>query len=285
MQLVFVAARGRTPLQIAHVSTFVGYDQRTFELPRPRGVDAEIGRKLHRTADALRNVAERTVGKDRGVERGVEIVGIGHDAAEILLHEIREVAQRFGNRTENDALLGQHLLEGGLDRHRVHHGIDRHARQRHLLFEGNAQFVEGPFEFGIDFVHRIEFFLLLGGGIIDDVLKIYFGNRQVGPRRRFHRQPVAVGRHAPLGHPCGFALLGGDQPHDILAQSLVDGFGLDIRGEAVLIFLLSDILQYVFIFLCHYARNIVQRYKINSHFHNAAEQIWVQSGQNGKKAG
>jgi len=72
---------------------------------------------------------------------------------------------------------------------------------------------------------------------------------------------------------------------EILAQSLVDGFGLDIRGEAVLIFLLSDILQYVFIFLCHYARNIVQRYKINSHFHNAAEQIWVQSGQNGKKAG
>jgi len=34
-----------------------------------------------------------------------------------------------------------------------------------------------------------------------------------------------------------------------LVQPLTDGFGLDVRGEAVLVFLLSYILQYVFIFL------------------------------------
>ena len=262
MQLVLVAARGRTAFEVAHVSPFVGHDQRTFELSRPRRIDPEIGRQLHRTADTPRDVAKRSVGEDRGIERRIEIVGIGDDAAQVFLHQVGEVAQRLGDRTEDDALFGQHILERRLDRHRVHHGVDRHARQRHLLFEGDAQFVERAFELGVDLVHRIEFFLRLGGGVIDDVLKIYFGNRQVRPRRGFQRQPVAVSRHAPLGHPRGLAFLGGDQTYHLLVQTLTDGFGLDVRGEAVLVFLLSYILQYVFIFLCHYERNITQRYKI-----------------------
>ena len=262
MQLVLVAARGRTAFEVAHVSPFVGHDQRTFELSRPSRIDTEIGRQFHRTADTPGDVAERTVGEDRGIERRIEIVGIGDDAAQVFLHQVGEVAQRLGDRTEDDALFGQHLLERRLDRHRVHHGVDRHARQRHLLFEGDAQFVERAFELRVDLVHRIEFFLRLGGGVIDDVLKIYFGNRQVRPRRGFQRQPVAVSRHAPLGHPRGLAFLGGDQTYHLLVQTLTDGFGLDVRGEAVLVFLLSYILQYVFIFLCHYERNITQRYKI-----------------------
>ena len=261
MQLVLVALGRGAPFEVAHVGPLVGHDQRAFELPRAGGVDAEIGRKLHRATHPLGDVAERTVGKDRGVQRGVKVVGIGHDAPEVFFHQLGEVAQRLGDRTEDDPLFGQRLLEGGLHRHGVHHGIDRDARQGHLLFERNAQFVERAFQLGIDFVHRAELFLGLGSRIVDDLLKVDRRDRQVGPRRSLQRQPMAVGRHAPLGHPLRLALFGGDQPHDLLRKPFADGLGLDVRSEAVLVFLLSDIFQYVFLFFCHHKRNILRRYK------------------------
>ena len=72
---------------------------------------------------------------------------------------------------------------------------------------------------------------------------------------------MTVGRHTPLGHPLRLALFGGDQPHDLLRKPFADGLGLDVRSEAVLVFLLSDIFQYVFLFFCHHKRNILRRYK------------------------
>ena len=206
----------------------------------------------------LGDVAERTVGENRGVQRCIEVVGIRDYAPEVLFHQLGEVAQRLGDRTEEDALFGQHLLEGGLDRHGVHHGVDRNARQRHLLFERNAQFVEGALQLRVHFVHRVQLLFGLRSRIVDDLLKVDRGDRQVGPRRRFQRQPMAVSRHAPLGHPFRLALFGGDQPHDILRETLADGFGFDVRRKAVLVFLLSDVFQYVFFVFCHCERNFKQ---------------------------
>ena len=261
MQLIFIALRRGAPLEVAHIGALVGYDQRAFELPRAGGVDAEIGRKLHRAAHPLGDVAERSVGKNRGVQRSVEIVGIGHDAPEVLLHQFGEVAQRLGDRTEDDPFLGQHLFKSGFDRHGVHHGVDRNARQRHLFLERNAQLVERALQLGIDLVHRTQLLFGLGSRIVDDLLKVDRRNRQVGPRRSLQRQPVAVGRHAPLGHPLRLALFGGDQPHDILRETLADGFGLDVGSKAVLVFLFSDIFQYVFFVFFHHKRDIGQRYE------------------------
>ena len=53
VQLVFVALRRGAPFEVAHVGALVGHDQRAFELPRAGGVDAEIGRQLHRAAHPL----------------------------------------------------------------------------------------------------------------------------------------------------------------------------------------------------------------------------------------
>ena len=44
MQLVFVALRRGAAFEIAHVSAFIGDDQRALELTGLPGVDAEIGR-------------------------------------------------------------------------------------------------------------------------------------------------------------------------------------------------------------------------------------------------
>ena len=54
----------------------VGHDERAFELPCAGGVDAEIGRQLHRAADTFGYIHKRSVGKDSRVERGIEIVFI-----------------------------------------------------------------------------------------------------------------------------------------------------------------------------------------------------------------
>ena len=235
VQLVLVAPRGGTPFQIPHVGPFVGDDERAFELSRTLGVDAEVGRQLHRTAHPFGNVAERSVGEDRRVERRIVVVGAGHHAAQVFLDEIGIVADRLRDRTEDDSLLGERLLESGLDRHGVHDGIDGHARQLHLLLQGDAQLVERAFEFGVDLVHGAQFGTHPGRSVIDDVLEIDLRNAEVRPRRRLHLEPVAVGPQARLGHPLRFALLGRDQAHDLLAQAARNRLGLDVGGETVLV--------------------------------------------------
>ena len=61
VQLILVAHRRRAAFEIAHVSAFVGDDQRALELARFRRVDAEVSRQLHRAAHALGHVDERSI--------------------------------------------------------------------------------------------------------------------------------------------------------------------------------------------------------------------------------
>src|SRR5437762_2927770 len=61
VQLVFVANRRGATFEITDVRAFVGDDQCAFELPSFSRIDAEVGRKLERTANSLGNINERSV--------------------------------------------------------------------------------------------------------------------------------------------------------------------------------------------------------------------------------
>ena len=170
VQLVFVANRRGAAFEIAHVGAFFGDDQSALELARFRGIDAEVGGKLHRAADAFGHVDERAVGEDGGVESGEEIVGVGNHRAEIFLHEVGMLLHRFGEGAENHARFGELRFEGGGDGDAVENRVDGDAREHFLLFERNAELLVGAANFGIEFVEILQVRFLLGRGIIDDVL-------------------------------------------------------------------------------------------------------------------
>jgi hypothetical protein len=88
VELVLVAHRRGAAFEIGDVAALVGHDERALELAGVRRVDPEIGRKLHRAADALGNVDEGAVGEDRAVEAGEIIVALGHDRAEIFPNQV-----------------------------------------------------------------------------------------------------------------------------------------------------------------------------------------------------
>src|SRR5262249_21725866 len=103
-------------LEIADVSTFIRNDERSLKLARVRRVDAEVRRQLDRAAHALRHVDERTVREDRAIQRSEEVVTVRNDRAEILLHEIGMLADRFTERAEDDAVLCELLAHRRTDR-------------------------------------------------------------------------------------------------------------------------------------------------------------------------
>ena len=127
VQLVLVALRRRAAFEVGDIGALFGDDQRALELARVLLVDAEIGRQLHRAAHALGHEYEGAVGEYRRVQRRIEIVGRRDHRAEIFLHQLGMLADGFRDRAEDDAGLGQFLLEGGDDRDRIEHGVDRDA--------------------------------------------------------------------------------------------------------------------------------------------------------------
>ena len=155
VQLVLVAHRCGAAFEITHVRPVVAHDERALKLPRLAGVDAEIGGKFHGAAHALGDIHEGTVGKYGGIERGEIIVAVGHHRAEVLAHQVGILAHGLADRTKDDAFLLQRLLESGLHRYGVHHGIYCHACQSHAFFKGNTEFVERLHQFGVDFLFPV----------------------------------------------------------------------------------------------------------------------------------
>ena len=84
VELRDVPLRRGAAFEVADVGALVGDDQRPLELAGVLGVDAEVGRELHRAAHPGRHVDERAVGEDRRVQRGEEVVGLRHDRAQVL---------------------------------------------------------------------------------------------------------------------------------------------------------------------------------------------------------
>ena len=170
MQLVFIARGGRAAFKIAHISALIGDDEGALELAGVLFIDAEIGRKLHRAAGAGRNVDERAIRKDGGVERGKIIIRLRHNGAEIFLHQFGMLAHGFGERTEDDAGFSQFRLERRHYRNRVKHGIHGntgastfHACEDFAFTQRHAQlFISGE-QFGIDLIQALGAGGLFGG--------------------------------------------------------------------------------------------------------------------------
>ena len=230
MELVLVAHRCRATLEVADVRPLLGDDQGPLELAGPRGVDTEVGGQLHRAVHALGDEAERPVGEHRRVEGGEEVVPVGHHRPQVGTYQVRMVLHRLGERTEDDADLGQLLLEGRGHRHRVDDGVDRHTAEPLLLGQGDTELVEHGPNLGVDLVEAGQLRLRLRGRVVDDVLVVDRPVVDVLPVRLLQRDPVPVGPQTPLDQPVRLPLLRRDQPDDILAQPLRDRVGVEI-GE------------------------------------------------------
>ena len=243
MELVFITHRRRAALQVAHVAAFVGDDEGAFELAGIRRVDAEIGRQLHRAADAFGHVAERAIAEDGGIQRREEVVGVRHHRTQVFLHQVWMFLHRLGEGAENDALFGQVLLERRGDRHAVHDRIDGYASQALLFVERDAELLECLQQLGVDFVQTAQLLALLGRGVVDDGLVV--NGRILGelPRRLLHREPVPISFEPPIEHELGLVLLARNEADDLLIQPRRDGLRLDVRGEAVLVFRADEFLD------------------------------------------
>ena len=144
-------------------------------------------------------------------------------------------------------MLGEGILEGGGDGDAVEYGIDGDACKALLLFQGDAQLVEGAEKLFIDLVEALQEFLRLRGRVVVHVLEVYFRVVDVGPAGDLLLvglgAPVAVGFEAPFQHPVGFFLLGGNPADDVLVETTGSGFGLDVGDETILIVLVGDFPQ------------------------------------------
>ncbi len=219
VELIFVAHRGGATFEVADVAAFVGDDEGAFELAGTGGVDAEIGRKLHRATDALGDVAEGAVAEHGAVERGVKVVIRRDDCAEIFFDEFGMFADGFAEAAENNAFFSELFAERRGNAGAVHDGIDSDTAQALLFVERNAEFVEHLENVGIDLVEAIEFLLRLGHGIIDIALVVDRGIVRIRPMRLFHREPMTKGFEAPFAEKFGFVLFVGNAANGIFVQA------------------------------------------------------------------
>ena len=147
---------------------------------------------------------------------------------------------------EDDALLAELLLEGGLDAHGIHDGVDGGvAAEGQALFEGDAKLIEGLFDLGVDGSgisghSGITRFLGSRVSIIADGLIVDGRHVDMGPFGLGLLLPIAEGLQPELEHPLGFALLGGDETDHVFIQALFYDFGMYVGGKAELVFLLGD---------------------------------------------
>src|SRR5439155_8744866 len=84
VQLVYVADGRSAAFEVTDVGALVGDDQRAFELARVRRVNTEVGGKFHRAANPLWHINERPVSEHGRVQRGEEVVAVGHNRAQVL---------------------------------------------------------------------------------------------------------------------------------------------------------------------------------------------------------
>ena len=252
VQLVLVADGGGATFEVAHIRALIGDQQRALELAGHGLVDAEVGAELHGAAHARWDVAEAAIAENGAVQGGEVVVGTRHHAAEVLLDQVRVVVHRFAETAEDDALLLERRLKGGLHAHAVEHHIHSHAHQTLLFFQRDAQLLEGLHQFGIGLVQAVELRLLLGRAVVVAVLVVDLGVVHMRPVRLLHLQPQAVGLQPPLQHPLGLVLLRADEADDVLVQPLRGLLALDVRDEAVGVLLLGDLAEDIVGVLCHF---------------------------------
>ncbi len=188
MQLILVTHGRSTTFKVGDIRVIVGHDQRAFKLTGIASVDAEIAAQLHRASHTFGNIHETAVAEHRGVERRGKVVADSDHTSQVLAHQIGMLFHRLAKGREYHTLLGQLLLEGGLHRNGVHHGIHCRAAQGKTLFQGNAQLIESLFQLGVDLL--VLGFLGQRVGIIRNTLKIYLWQVKMPPFGNFQRLPI-----------------------------------------------------------------------------------------------
>ena len=106
--------------------------------------------------------------------------------------------------------------------------------------ERDTELVEHGPKLGVDLVEAGQLRLRLWGRVVDDVLVVDRPVVDVLPVRLLQREPVPVGTQTPFEQPVRLALLGRDQPDDVLAQTLRNRVGVQIGRETVPILLAGE---------------------------------------------
>ena len=158
------------------------------------------------------------------------------------------LADRLRDRHEDHAGLLELLLEGGGDRDRIEHRVDRdlaagpgaavlahHAGEHLLLAQRNAELLVGLEDLRVDLVERLRRDLLPRRGVVVDVLVVDLRIVDPRPGRLAHGQPAPVGVETPLQHPGGLVLLLGDEPDGVLGEALRRLVRFDRRLESILV--------------------------------------------------
>ena len=243
VQLIGIKLGRGAAFEIRHRGAVFGHDQRALELAGILRVDPKIRGQLHRAFHALGDVAKRAVGEHRGIQRRVKVVAHRHHRAHVFAHQIGMVTYGFRDGAEDNAHVSELLFVGGSHRYRIENHVHRHARECGAFIHRHAEFFKGAQQFGIDLIHAGEFFLRLRRGVVTDVLKIDFRIMHIGPRRRRHGQPVAIGLETKFQQPLRLVFLRRNKPDGVFAQALGRSIGFDIGDEAVLVGLIDQFLN------------------------------------------
>jgi hypothetical protein len=177
-------------------------DQRPLELAHVLGVDAEIGLQWHVDADSRRNVDERSTRPDRRVQRGELVVVVRDDRPEVLLDQLRVLAQTRIHVEEEDTLLLEILPQRVVDDFTLVLRTD--AGEELPLRLRNAELLEGVLDVLGNLFPR--FALLFGrSDVIEDVVKIHPGEIRAPVRHRSLLEMVQ-GLEPKIAHPVRFIL-------------------------------------------------------------------------------
>ena len=180
-----------------HLGALVDDDEGALELAGVLAVDAEVGLQRQRHLHAGRHVDEGAAGPDRAVEGGELVVLRRHDGAVVLLEEVGVLLERLVGAHEDDAQLGELLLDRVVDDLAVVLGAD--AGEEAALRLRDAQPLEGV----LDLVgHVVPGALLALGGlaVVDDLVEVD-AVEAVRPERHGSLQEVLVGAQPMLQHP------------------------------------------------------------------------------------
>ena len=103
--------RGGAALHVGDLGALVGDNEGALELAEVFRVDAEVGLERHGDLHVLGHVDEGAAGEHGAVERGELVVAGGDDLAEPFAEELGVLAEGLGGVTEDDALLGDDVLD------------------------------------------------------------------------------------------------------------------------------------------------------------------------------
>ena len=249
MQLVLIAHGRGAAFQVRDLGAVFTDHQRTLKLAGVSRVDAEVSRQLHRALDAFRYEDERAIGEHGRVQRSEIVIRYRHHGTQVLLNEIRVIANSLGNGAENHARFRQLFFEGRRNRDGVEYRIDGNPCQGGTLVQRNTQFFVGFQQLGVDFIQALgAIFWALGRTKIGDLLVIDGRIVQVCPGRLFHLQPLTVSVQAPLQHPLRLAFLLGDEGDGVFIQARWQCVAFNIGYKAIFVLATNQLFHF---FACH----------------------------------